>query len=56
MTQKSTDLSKNMAKKLDRQLKGAKTPERFGQASTDAQGKGVKPSSILSKLIKRQMT
>ena len=34
MTQKKTDLAKNMALKLDGQLKGASTPGRFGQAAT----------------------
>ncbi|MDH4396660.1 MAG: hypothetical protein QE278_13355 [Limnobacter sp.] len=56
MTQKSTDLSKNLAKKLGQQVKGPKNPNRFGQAPVDQPGKEAKPSSILSQLLKRQMT
>lgn len=56
MTQKSTDLSKNLAKKLGQQVKGPKNPNRFGQAPTDKNGREAKPSNILSQLIKRQMT
>lgn len=56
MTQKSTDLSKNLAKKLGQQVKGPKNPNRFGQAGAEQSAKQAKPSSILSQLLKRQMT
>lgn len=52
MALKSTDMAKNMAKKLDGSLKSESLPDRFGQASKAAPGKRERAASIpASKLV-----
>lgn len=52
MALKSTDMAKNMAKKLDGSLKSESLPDRFGQASKAASNKRERAAEIpASKLI-----
>ncbi|BET27216.1 hypothetical protein EV673_2115 [Limnobacter thiooxidans] len=52
MALKSTDMAKNMAKKLDGSLKSESLPDRFGQSSKAAASKRERAADIpASKLI-----
>jgi hypothetical protein len=52
MALKSTDMAKNMAKKLDGSLKSESLPDRFGQSSKAASGKRERAADIpASKLV-----
>ena len=52
MALKSTDMAKNMAKKLDGSLKSENLPDRFGQASKAASLKRERAADIpASKLV-----
>jgi hypothetical protein len=52
MALKSTDMAKNMAKKLDGSLKSESLPDRFGQASKAASSKRQRAAEIpASKLV-----
>jgi hypothetical protein len=52
MALKSTDMAKNMAKKLDGSLKSESLPDRFGQASKAAPSKRERAAIIpASKLV-----
>jgi hypothetical protein len=51
MSMKKTDLEKNMAKKLGRQLKASAIPQRFGAGSALATGKKEKTVSTPSKPV-----
>lgn len=52
MALKSTDMAKNMAKKLDRSLKSESLPDRFGQASKVSVSKRERAADIpASKLV-----
>lgn len=52
MALKSTDMAKNMAKKLDGSLKSESLPDRFGQASKAVNNKRERAADIpASKLI-----
>jgi hypothetical protein len=52
MPLKSTDMAKNMAKKLDGSLKSENLPDRFGQASTVQNNKRERAAEIpASKLV-----
>lgn len=52
MALKSTDMAKNMAKKLDGSLKSESLPDRFGQASKAATNKRERAADIpASKMI-----
>lgn len=52
MALKSTDMAKNMAKKLDGSLKSESLPDRFGQTSKTASAKRERAAEIpASKLI-----
>lgn len=52
MALKSTDMAKNMAKKLDGSLKSESLPDRFGQASKASNNKRERAADIpASKLI-----
>lgn len=52
MPLKSTDMAKNMAKKLDGSLKSENLPDRFGQASKASNDKRQRAADIpASKLV-----
>jgi hypothetical protein len=52
MALKSTDMAKNMAKKLDGSLKSESLPDRFGQAAKAASNKRERAAEIpASKLV-----
>lgn len=52
MALKSTDMAKNMAKKLDGSLKSESLPDRFGQASKKTSDKRERAADIpASKLV-----
>jgi hypothetical protein len=52
MALKSTDMAKNMAKKLDGSLKSESLPDRFGQASKAQSNKRERAAEIpASKLV-----
>ena len=52
MALKSTDMAKNMAKKLDGSLKSESLPDRFGQASKVQSNKRERAAEIpASKLV-----
>lgn len=52
MALKSTDMAKNMAKKLDGSLKSESLPDRFGQSSKAASSKRERAADIpASKLV-----
>lgn len=52
MALKSTDMAKNMAKKLDGSLKSENLPDRFGQASKAQSNKRERAAEIpASKLV-----
>lgn len=52
MPLKSTDMAKNMAKKLDGSLRAESLPDRFGQASTSTTSKRQRAAEVpASKLV-----
>jgi hypothetical protein len=51
MSQKKTDLVKNLAKKLDGQMKAAGVPRRFAQGAADVADKRDKRADAAVKLV-----
>ncbi len=51
MSMKKTDLEKNMAKKLGRQLKASAIPQRFGAGSAQAADKKDKAAATAAKPV-----
>ena len=51
MSMKKTDMDKNMAKKVDGQLKAAAIPQRFGSGSYLAAAKREKPAAAANKTV-----
>ncbi len=52
MSQKKTDLEKNLAKKLDGRMKSRTVPQRFGQGSSSQKAKAEPSASpVVEKLV-----